>query len=676
MASFDNLASLGSPKPDELLDSAPSLQKGTRLGGFLTNSAGKNSSESDHVHRKEDRGKSRIARIRNKIIPLTNRKIKQEKVSVGSKDKAEVYTYLENEEGEERGAGDIDEDQPNQKQEEVDIWEWNEREGSDCSTPPPPSDADIMGTFLSENSKKPVGLTLSDGDNNIFPYAERSSLDSDEFTPDRSSKNEATSQQSGASTFSDISRTSGKQQSPMPCGTKLVRKFATRPGDSPLSNHPNHYPRMTQNHKTKDHGPNVETVTDKIHRIRRKLNPLSNTARWRYRIDEHDDDEGEESDSIRERSLSLATDDNMFLEGNEDDQSSYSTILNESTSEFDFSGFGNRSDASILRNRREPRDDINGETRNYSSVNVIVTESNAFVRENEGVAIRNINDGREFRVKPYHVFLPKRVYMTEEEIYDDMLKPSEKAEFLRSFMVPATPCRNRRVTDKEKQMWGSPDDGRIGSIRVEVLGCIGISKHKADTCVYIVCGDCAFATDILHGSRSPMWPSKSKRAAVFPIHHAFAQIFVGVFDVLSKKSDNDEFCGRITLGISSLRPNSQYDVTLPLRASNSVYDRRPRGVVRVRFSLHWFSERAAVCSYFRTPRLISTASLCANMPSIPCGDPKTFRNIAVTVHGQDLPGKYSRKAFQATMREFNLYQSNSRVGALSKLFTLFLPFLS
>jgi hypothetical protein len=36
-------------------------------------------------------------------------------------------------------------------------------------------------------------------------------------------------------------------------------------------------------------------------------------------------------------------------------------------------------------------------------------------------------------------------------------------------------------------------------------------------------------------------------------------------------------------------------------------------------------------------------------PTIPCGDPKTFRNVAVTVHGQDFPGKYTRGAFRATM---------------------------
>ncbi|KAI2511849.1 Protein kinase C conserved region 2 [Fragilaria crotonensis] len=45
-------------------------------------------------------------------------------------------------------------------------------------------------------------------------------------------------------------------------------------------------------------------------------------------------------------------------------------------------------------------------------------------------------------------------------------------------------------------------------------------------------------------------------------------------------------------------------------------------------------------------------------PSIPCADPKTFRNVAFTIHGQELPGKYTREAFQATMREFTLYHQN------------------
>jgi hypothetical protein len=102
-------------------------------------------------------------------------------------------------------------------------------------------------------------------------------------------------------------------------------------------------------------------------------------------------------------------------------------------------------------------------------------------------------------------------------------------------------------------------------------------------------------------------------------------------------------------------------VTFPLRHSTFVYDRRQRGVIRLRFSLHWFNERAAVISYFKNPKsIVMTSPLIQGQPTVPCADPKTFRNVAVTCHGIDLPGKYTRGAFRATMREFNLYQLNLR----------------
>jgi hypothetical protein len=137
---------------------------------------------------------------------------------------------------------------------------------------------------------------------------------------------------------------------------------------------------------------------------------------------------------------------------------------------------------------------------------------------------------------------------------------------------------------------------------------------------------------------------------------------VGVFDVKQRKnSEADHYCGRVAIDVPPLRPDTEYDITFPLRASTFIYDRRPRGVVRLRFSLHWFSERAAILSYLKRPRNpLAFSKQAKKQPTIPCGDPKTFRNVAVTVHGQDFPGKYTRGAFRATMREFNLYQQNIR----------------
>ena len=274
-------------------------------------------------------------------------------------------------------------------------------------------------------------------------------------------------------------------------------------------------------------------------------------------------------------------------------------------------------------------------------------------------------DNKKHRVRPYRCFT-EPTYMTEDEIYEDMMKPSKTAAFLKSHFPPSTSKipGELNLSESIRSMYDSPEvDGRIGSIRVEVLGAVGLARQKPYCAVYLVSGDCAFCTDVLNNFRSPMWPSACTRAAVFPVHHAYARVFVGMFDVKKRQNkDNDVFLGRVVIDIAQLRPNTEYDVTFPMRASSFVYDRRKRGVIRLRFSLHWFSERAAICSYLKSSRWFSQSEPTRGLgqPTIPCAEPKTFRNIAVTCHGQDFPGKYTRMAFRATMREFNLYHINLR----------------
>jgi hypothetical protein len=263
---------------------------------------------------------------------------------------------------------------------------------------------------------------------------------------------------------------------------------------------------------------------------------------------------------------------------------------------------------------------------------------------------------KHFRVKPAYCF-DHPVYMTDSEIHQLMLQPSRNVQFLNSYIKPSSKRTKRMdVRGETERIWGKTDDGRVGSLRVEVLGCMGLAPLSPDVSVYLICGDVPFATDVIPSCRSPRWPPNCRRAAVFPVHHAYARLYAGVFASKKDKS-NDDFCGRVVIDLAALRPNTEYDVTLPLRASSFVYDRRPRGVIRLRFSLHWFSERAAVWSYLKNPRSLVDTPF-GNVPSILCGDPKTFRNVAITVHGQDLPGKFTRKAFQATMREFNLTRLN------------------
>lgn len=246
----------------------------------------------------------------------------------------------------------------------------------------------------------------------------------------------------------------------------------------------------------------------------------------------------------------------------------------------------------------------------------------------------------EYKVFPTYAY-PHR-WMTHEELCEEMLRPS--SEF-----------HDVRVSTK----FG--DNNEIGTLRVEVLGCLGLPKldrfSKTDAVCYLVCGSHAFATDVIPGKFNPIWPRHSRRACIFPLYHAYAQLFVGVFDD-DGPSENDDFAGRVVIDIARLRPGSTYDVTLPLRLSSYAYTRRRRGSVRLRFRLEWANEQAAVMSYISNTKASQDGAIAthARPVTVQCADRKSFRNIAITVQGVPLPGRYSEKAYRATLREFKLYR--------------------
>lgn len=134
-----------------------------------------------------------------------------------------------------------------------------------------------------------------------------------------------------------------------------------------------------------------------------------------------------------------------------------------------------------------------------------------------------------------------------------------------------------------------------------------------------------------------------------PLFHAYARLYVGVFDD-DGESGRDDFVGRIVLDVASMRPESTYDVTLPLRQSAHVYMKRPRGAVRVRFHVSWYSERTAMLSYKprHIPKIEPNEGVTVN-----CCDVKSFQNAARTVHGTHMPGRFSMKSVRALIREIN-----------------------
>mmetsp|Transcript_49034 Transcript_49034/g.59161 ORF Transcript_49034/g.59161 Transcript_49034/m.59161 type:complete len:1148 (-) Transcript_49034:23-3466(-) len=248
-------------------------------------------------------------------------------------------------------------------------------------------------------------------------------------------------------------------------------------------------------------------------------------------------------------------------------------------------------------------------------------------------------DEVEYKVEPAYPY--QGIWMTKRELIEDMLWPS--AEF----------------HDLRVKSGGDRTNNEIGIIHMEVLECIGLSAQldrcsKPDPFCYVVCGSHAFSTSIIHNCLSPKWLCKSRRACIIPIFHAYAQIFVGVFDFDGEKA-KDDFAGRVVIDVSALRPGCEYDVVLPLRTSSFVYCRKPRGCIRVRFNLKWHNERYAVLSY---PKSISAIKdrIEGKLPvTVQCADSKSFRNIAYTVHGKHLPGQFSMTIQRAKQREFMLF---------------------
>lgn len=203
----------------------------------------------------------------------------------------------------------------------------------------------------------------------------------------------------------------------------------------------------------------------------------------------------------------------------------------------------------------------------------------------------------------------------------------------------------------------------IGQLRIEVLQCFGLPttsllQNHVTAYAVAVCGSAAFRTDTMPPVANPMWLCRMRRACTFGVHRAYQRVFVGIFDagVGSGGPKADDFCGRVAIDLARLRPGCTYDVTLPLRLSAHVYTTQPQGAVRLRLHLNYTCERSAVLSYVPTS-LNDVQRLKSNVPNtneaVSCLDEQSFRNVALTVHGAHMPGKFSLTLLKSTVREID-----------------------
>lgn len=117
----------------------------------------------------------------------------------------------------------------------------------------------------------------------------------------------------------------------------------------------------------------------------------------------------------------------------------------------------------------------------------------------------------------------------------------------------------------------------------------------------------------------------------------------------------EDFIGHVVIDVCRLRPGSTYDVTLPLRRSKHVFTREPQGSIRVRLHLEWTSERSAVMSYL--PKsfggTVNWQKQANTKNTINCVDDRAARNVAHTLHGIHMPGKFDMTLLKSTIREFH-----------------------
>ena len=271
-------------------------------------------------------------------------------------------------------------------------------------------------------------------------------------------------------------------------------------------------------------------------------------------------------------------------------------------------------------------------------VGAAATSSSVSVEDSSAL----ITSQKEYRVRPNYAYQHR--WMTHAELTEEMLAP---ALVMHDTRLSPTVATDRR---------------ELGLMRVEVLQCRGLptakGRVKPNCVVYLVCGSYAFATDIIPQKVNPMWLRGMRRACALPVFHGYAVLMVGVFhdDGSKGSSAKDTFLGRVEVPIARLRPNKTYDVTLPLRESASVYNRDKLGAVRLRFSLNYYDQKQFILSYAPSMRNKIGVRVCT---TVACADPKSFRNVALTVHGSHLPDRFSTNMFQAAIRELTFVQAVS-----------------
>jgi len=189
---------------------------------------------------------------------------------------------------------------------------------------------------------------------------------------------------------------------------------------------------------------------------------------------------------------------------------------------------------------------------------------------------------------------------------------------------------------------------------VEVLEMQHVKKcdlllGKSDPYAIFVLEDQIMATDHITSSLSPIFPSYSRRAAEFEVTSCCSSLYVGAFDNDEQALDDDDPLGRISIKLSSIKANTEYDCVFPLQNSERKHLVGERGYIRLRYQVDWDgNEKSLITGYLNPPNNNRSFYLATD-------DRKLWRGALYAIHGETISGEYNWKIFMSYINELKSY---------------------
>lgn len=200
--------------------------------------------------------------------------------------------------------------------------------------------------------------------------------------------------------------------------------------------------------------------------------------------------------------------------------------------------------------------------------------------------VKEVNGVKKFKIRPSPDPDRKEAteFMSKEEINTEFMKPSKK--------------------------WLDIGSGGLGKIFVEILGADGLPNkdvdivgtgNKTDPFVSVVCEDSVAKTDVIDDVLSPRWLPWMQRAFIFHVMHTSSNLHIGVFDYDPGFASDHDICGRVSIDLANLQPDTEYILRYNIYENSVMPDREAKGILMVRLRMELKEEKELILSNLQMP---------------------------------------------------------------------------